>query len=69
MISASFLKWRAKFSGMDVSMASELKAMAERKPRLKRMYTEMSMQNDLLNGWCGTRTGSSIGEAVFDYSR
>lgn len=29
-------------------MISELKAMAEENRRLKRMYAEMSMQNDLL---------------------
>ena len=48
MSSASFYKWRAKIGGMDASMISELKAMAEENRRLKRMYTEMSMQNDLL---------------------
>ncbi len=29
MSNASFYKWRAKFGGMDASMISELKAMAE----------------------------------------
>ena len=44
MSSASFYKWRAKFGGMDASMVSEMKAMAEDNRRLKRMYAEMSMQ-------------------------
>ena len=48
MSDATFYKWRAKFGGMDASMISELKAMAEENRRLKRMYAEMSMQNDLL---------------------
>ena len=48
MSSASFYKWRAKFGGMDASMMSEMKAMAEENRRLKRMYAEMSMQNGLL---------------------
>ena len=48
MSSASFYKWRAKFGRMDASMMSEMKAMAEENHRLKRMYAEMSMQNDLL---------------------
>ena len=48
MSSASFYKWRAKFGGMDTSMISEMKAMAEENCRLKRMYAERSMQNDLL---------------------
>jgi len=48
MSSASFYKWRAKFGGMDASMISEMKDMAEENRPLKRMYAEMSMQNDLL---------------------
>ena len=45
---ASFYKWCAKFGGMDASMIMELKAMANENRHLKRMYAEMSMQNDLL---------------------
>ena len=50
MSNASFYKWWAKFGGMDTSMISELKAMAEDNRRLKRMYAEMIMQN----GWIRT---------------
>lgn len=48
MSSASFYKWRAKFGGMDASMVSQMKTTADENRRLKRMYAEMSMQNDLL---------------------
>ena len=48
MSSASFYKWRSRYGGMDASMVSEMKAMADENRRLKRMYAEMSMQNDLL---------------------
>ncbi len=48
MSSANFYKWRAKFGGMDASLISEMKDMAEENRRLKRMCAEMSMQNDLL---------------------
>ena len=37
----------AKFSGMDASMTSEMKDMAEENCSLKRMYADMRMQNDL----------------------
>ena len=50
MSSVSFYKWRVKFGGMDASMVSQMKAMAEENRRLKWMYGEMSMQNDLLKG-------------------
>jgi len=55
MSNASFYKWRAKFGGMDASMMSEMKAMAEENRRLKRMYAEMSMQNDLLKEALGKK--------------
>ena len=45
---ASFYKWRAKYGGMDASMISEMKSTSEENKRLKRMYAESQMQNDLL---------------------
>lgn len=48
MSSASFYKWRSKYGGMDASMISEMKSLTEECRRLKRMYAESQMQNDLL---------------------
>jgi putative transposase len=53
--SASFYKWRSKYGGMDASMVSEMKAIADENRRLKRMYAEMSMQNDLLKEALGKK--------------
>ena len=55
MSSASFYKWRSKYGGMDASMVSEMKGMADENRRLKRMYAEMSMQNDLLKEALGKK--------------
>lgn len=44
MSSASFCKLHAKFGGMNASMVSQMKAMADENRRLTRMYAEMSMQ-------------------------
>ena len=55
MSNASFYKWRAKYGGMDVSMMSQLKVMDAENRRLKRMYAEMSMQNDLLKEALGKK--------------
>ena len=55
MSSASFYKWRAKFGGMDASLIAEMKDMAEQNRRLKKMYAEMSMQNDLLKEALGKK--------------
>jgi putative transposase len=53
--SASFCNWRAKFGGMDASVVSQMKAMADENRRLTRMYAEMSMQNDLLKDALGKK--------------
>ena len=55
MSSASFYKWRAKFGGMDASLISEMNDLAEENRRLKRIYAEMSMQNDLLKEALGKK--------------
>jgi putative transposase len=55
MSSASFYKWRAKFGGMDASLITEMKDMGEQNRRLKKMYAEMSMQNDLLKEALGKK--------------
>jgi len=55
MSSASFYKWRSKYGGMDVSMMSELKSMAAENKRLKRMFAESQVQNDLLKEALGKK--------------
>lgn len=52
---ASFYKWRSKYGGMDVSMISQMKEMAEENRRLKRMYAESQMQNELLKEALGKK--------------
>ena len=52
---ATLYKWRAKYGGMDASLISEMKAMAEENRRLKRMYADVSMQNDLLKEALGKK--------------
>jgi putative transposase len=48
MSGTSVYKWRAKCGGMNVSVNAEMKNMAEQNRHLKKMYAEMSLQNDLL---------------------
>ena len=49
MSNASFYKWRAKYGGMDASMIARTKALEDENRRLKKMFAELSMQNELLN--------------------
>ena len=55
MSDASFYKWRAKYGGLDASMVSQMKAMEDENRRLKRMYADLSMQNDLLKEALGKK--------------
>jgi putative transposase len=52
---ATFYKWRAKFGGMDVSMMAEMKTMQDENRRLKKMFAELSMQNELLKEALGKK--------------
>ena len=53
--SATFYKWRSKFGGMDASMISDMKAMEDENRRLKKMFAELSMQNELLKEALGKK--------------
>ena len=55
MSDASFYKWRAKYGGMDASMISSMKAMEDENRRLKKMFAELSMQNELLKEALGKK--------------
>jgi len=52
---ATFYKWRSKFGGMDASMMAEMKTMQDENPRLKKMFAELSMQNELLKEALGKK--------------
>ena len=55
MSAASFYNWRSKYGGLDVSMISEMKSLAEENKRLKRMYAESQMQNEILKDALGKK--------------
>ena len=48
MSDASFYKWRARYGGMDASMVSSMRVVEDENRRLKKMFAELSMQNELL---------------------
>ena len=43
------------YGGMDASLMSEMKAMADENRRLKKRYAEMAMQNELLKDALGKK--------------
>ena len=48
MSDATFYKWRAKFGGMDVSMMTRMKELEAENARLKKMYAEVQLKNDVI---------------------
>jgi putative transposase len=55
MSTASFYKWRGKYGGMDASMISQMKTVEDENRRLKKMFVELSMQNELLKEALGKK--------------
>ena len=53
--SATFYKWRSKFGGMDTSMLTQMKGIEDENRRLKKMFAELSMQNELLKEALGKK--------------
>ncbi len=45
---ATFYNWRAKYGGMQVSEVKRLKELEEENRRLKKMYAELSLQNEII---------------------
>lgn len=45
---ATFYKWKAKYSGMDTSMMKRLRELEDENLRLKRMYANAQMDNEIL---------------------
>ena len=48
MSRASFYKWRSKYGGMDASMITRLKELEAENARLKKMYADVQLQNDVI---------------------
>lgn len=48
MSSASFYKWRSKYGGMDASMVTRMKELEAENARLKKMYADVQLQNDVI---------------------
>ena len=46
--SAAFYKWRQRYGGLEVGELKRLKELEEENSRLKRMYAEISMENDAM---------------------
>ena len=45
---ATFYKWRAQYGGMDVSLMRKLRLLEQENLRLKKMYANSQMDNELL---------------------
>ena len=55
MSNASFYKWQARYGGMDASLISQMKTIEDENRRLKKMFAELSLQNELLKEALGKK--------------
>jgi len=46
--SATYYKWKAKYGGLDASDVKRLKDLEHENTRLKRMYADLSLENQAL---------------------
>ncbi len=58
MSNALFYRWRAKYGGMDASLISQMKGIEDENRRLKKMFAELSMQNELLKEALGKNSAA-----------
>ena len=60
---ATFYKWKSKYEGMEASDVRRLKELEEENSRLKRMYADAAMDNQILRdlftkkGWALPQKG------------
>jgi len=45
---SAFYKWKAKYSGMEVSQLQHLKELEEENRKLKQMYADLSLEHKVL---------------------
>ncbi len=45
---STIYKWRSKYGGMDATMLKRLKELEDENHRLKRMYANIAMDNEVL---------------------
>ena len=61
---ATFYNWKSKYGGMEASDVKWLKVLEEEHPRLKKMYADLAMDNQILRdlftkkGWALPQKGS-----------
>ena len=55
MSNASFYKWRAKYGGMNASLMARMKELEAENNRLKKMYADVQLQNDVIKEAMGKK--------------
>lgn len=47
---ATYYKWKSKYGGLSASELKRIKELEQENSRLKKMYAELSLENDALKG-------------------
>ena len=54
--SATFYKWRSKFSGMDTSMMARMKELEAENARLRKMYIEEKLKAEIASEYLAKKS-------------
>jgi putative transposase len=60
----TFYNWKAKYGGLEISDVKKMKSLEEENARLKKMYADLAMDNQILKdlftkkGWALPQKGS-----------
>jgi len=60
----TFYNWKAKYGGMEISDVKKMKSLEEENARLKKMYADLAMDNQILKdlftkkGWALPQKGN-----------
>ncbi len=65
MSNASFYKWRSKYGGMDASVVTRMKELEVENARLKKMYADVQLQNDVIKEAL-EKSGKAVPSAHFN---
>lgn len=61
---ATFYNWKAKYGGLEISDVKKMKSLEEENARLKKMYADLAMDNQILKdlftkkGWALPQKGN-----------
>ena len=58
--SVAFYQWRSEYGGMDASLISEMRQLQTNNARLKRIYADIAIQNEMVKEALAKKSSEAI---------